>query len=1242
MKSITDITNISNASKYILDNLARQSGSILIFKADWDKEELVYANKSLIKLLGYEDETDFLELTGNSFKGIAYSEDYDTVRNNLHMRLSSSDELFVQKNFRMSTKGGKPVYVVCHCNYLDAAGEGETPVVLMFVNQYRYSTESLTGLTRRRSFFNLANDYAAELLEKNMTPVIIALNLIAMKRFNKRYGMEEGDKLLISFAQLLVKCFGLKHCSRFGEDHFYVYTDKESLQDKLDSIINELKELNDGKTLSVRMGLSLYGDDVSAETACDNAKVAADTLSSAVNSTYVWYDNDIEHSISKKNYILTNIDRAVSEGWIEPFYQPVIRTYTEQICGYEALARWIDPEHGFLSPGDFIPILEDNGFSYKLDMYIARRAITMLQQRQKTGLPTVPVSVNISRSDFDYCDPVEIISNECDIHGVGRNLICIEITETAIMTDREQIREAISKFHAAGFEVYMDDFGSGYSSLNILKDFDFDEIKIDMGFLRNFNEKSKTIVTMAVKMAKNLGMHTLAEGVETKEHADFLRDIGCERIQGYYYGKPMPYGEAEKFREEKGMLMETRELYSLYQKAGMIDVVSSLPLALYFYDGQDFSVVYKNTAYIEHVADISFTSTGTIDKGTSLSKDTIYHIFQNLADKVISSGKMDMTTFVYNGRYFLLSFEAVAASREGHILSATISSEIYEKLEEANQSDRDLRNLAAMYDNVYVLDMTNDSVNVLTSNIVGESMGQRYDSLNMLKELSVKLNVYTDDLEKWHQFSEKDYLLSRIKKSDRGFFSEIFLVKNSDGNYSWIETLVEKISDSQCEKLLLCIKPAYIDQLDSQEKKDYVRRILDYGYLKLNDNDDFNSDIWASFINEGNLKLFWKDTNRRFLGASKAFYNYYGFRSKEDIIGKTDEELGWHLNDTPFESDEHELLSKGYAIYNKSTINIINGRSHNIVASKIPIYHDNKIVGLVGYFVDADEDIIADGASRDDRSLDPVTGVMNTLGLQAAIYELENNYKTNGEEYCYTSIFVEGYNAVLHDYGETVAHKLLVKLSDTIKAAFGKTAVISRNEGSAFGICEKGLTISEVLDRVANCVTQINKITEIDGRSCRLVAHYGTTSSSEKDAFENIVELTNQKLHTGQKGRDSNARMKMEIVPDPYSDIPFPGFMATPKYTEGSTEPTDIIYIFVNKAYCELTGKTREQLLGKGYYEIFPNTDKKCLSLISRAARGEYIRAKIYDGASYQWMNITASPTDIPNTCFVHCEVVNK
>lgn len=1242
MKSISAITNIYNASKYIHEGFSKQSTGVLMFKADWDNEEVVYVNNAFIKLSGCDNEADFLSFTGNSFKGIPYSEDYDTVRNNIHMRMSTADELFIEKNFRMNTKSGKPLYVVCHCTLLAASCEGEASIILMFVTQYRYTTESLTGLPKRRSFFMLANDYAEELLKKNMTPVIIALNLIAMKRFNKRFGMEEGDKLLISFSQLLVRCFGLKHCSRFGEDHFYVYTDKESIQGKLDTIINDIKELNDGQSLSVKMGLSLYGDDVSAEAACDNAKVAADTLSSAVSSTYVWYDNDIEHFISKKNYILTNIDRAVSEGWIEPYYQPVIRTYTENICGFEALARWIDPEQGFLSPGDFIPILEDNRLSYKLDMYIAKRVISMLHQRSKNGLPTVPVSVNISRSDFDYCDPVEIISNECDMHGVGRNLICIEITETAIMTNREQVREAITRFHSAGFEVYMDDFGSGYSSLNILKDFDFDEIKIDMGFLKNFNEKSKTIVTMAVKMAKNMGMHTLAEGVETKEHADFLRDIGCERIQGYYYGKPLPYGESEKYIDEKSLIMENREIYSLYQKTGLIDVVSSLPLALYFYDGKDFSVVYKNTSYIGHVSDISFTSIGSIDTDSSAGKDTVYHIFQNLADKVINSGKKDMTTFIFNGRYFMLSFEAVAASREGHILSATISSEIYEKLEEANQSDRDLRNLFALYDNIYLLDIKNDSINVLTSNLVSESVGDRYDSLDMLKELGIKLHVYADDHDKWNQFSDKEYLRDRIRKSDRGYFSEIFLIKNADGNYSWIEALVEKLSDSKGERLFLCIKPAYIDQLDPQEKKDYVRRILDYGYMKLNDSDDFNSDIWASFINEGNLKLFWKDTERRFLGASKAFYDYYGFYSQDDIIGKTDEEIGWHLNDTPFESDEHDLLSKGTAVYNKSTINIINGRSHNIVASKIPIYHDNKIVGLMGYFVDADEDIIADGATRDDRFTDPVTGVMNALGLQAAINELENNYKTNGEEYRYTSLYVEGYDTVLHDYGIIIAHRLLRKITDIIKKSFGKVSAISRNEGSTFGICEKSLSISMVLDHVADCVKLINDITEIEGRSCRLVAHYGTTSSSEKNDFENIIELTNKKIHTGQKGRDSGARMKLEIVPDPFSDIPFPGFMATPKYAEGNGDPVDIIYVFVNKAYCELTGRTREQLLGKGYCEVFPNSDKKYISLIARAAGGENIRSKLYDGASYQWMNITASPTDIPNTCFVHCEVVNK
>lgn len=178
---------------------------------------------------------------------------------------------------------------------------------------------------------------------------------------------------------------------------------------------------------------------------------------------------------------------------------------SRRVCNLEALSRWIDPQHGFISPGVLIPVLEEANL---LDLYVVRKVTEMMHERFDKGQAIVPVSVNFSRSDFTSIDPVAEVAKIVDSHHLGHDLLPIEITETAVMRSREEIVQAIDRFQKLGFEVWMDDFGSGYSSLNALKDFKFNEIKIDMNFMRNFNERSKKIVSKVISMAKSLGIHT--------------------------------------------------------------------------------------------------------------------------------------------------------------------------------------------------------------------------------------------------------------------------------------------------------------------------------------------------------------------------------------------------------------------------------------------------------------------------------------------------------------------------------------------------------------------------------------------------------------------------------------------------------------------------------------------------------------------------------------------------------------
>ena len=242
-----------------------------------------------------------------------------------------------------------------------------------------------------------------------------------------------------------------------------------------------------------------------------------------------------------KQYILDNFEQALQERWVTVYYQPIIRAVNGCVCDEEALARWIDPVLGFLSPADFIPFLEESKLIYKLDLYMLDRVLEKMKFMVKNGYYMVSQSINLSRSDFDMCDMVEEVVKRVDKSGIPRNKINIEITESILVNDFKFMLAQIERFKSLGFSVWMDDFASGYSSLNTLNRIPFDLIKFDMAFLRNLDKgaSSKIILAELMRMAASLGKDTVCEGVETKEQAEFLQEIGCSKLQGYYFTKPV-------------------------------------------------------------------------------------------------------------------------------------------------------------------------------------------------------------------------------------------------------------------------------------------------------------------------------------------------------------------------------------------------------------------------------------------------------------------------------------------------------------------------------------------------------------------------------------------------------------------------------------------------------------------------------------------------------------------------------
>ena len=434
----------------------------------------------------------------------------------------------------------------------------------------------LTGLPNMSYFFELARERRRSFCESGKTAALLYMDLCGMKYFNRKYSFAEGDNLLRSFADILKLYFGNENCSRFGSDHFCVITDAEGLEDTLTEIFTEFRAADSDKSLPVRVGIYLDRngvDDISTE--CDRAKYACDTMRSTYVSSFRYFSDEMHAKNESRQYFIDNLDKAIREGWIEVYYQPIIRSANGTVCDEEALVRWKDPVRGMMMPSQFIPVLEEANLIYMLDLFVTEQVLEKMKKQAEAGLFVVSESVNLSRADFTACDIVEEMRRRVDAAGFSRDKINIEVTESVIGSDFEFMKSQIERFRSLGFRVWMDDFGSGYSTLDVLQSIRFDLIKFDMRFMKEFDtsEKSRIMLTELIRMAISLGVDTVCEGVETKEQADFLREIGCTMMQGYYFCRPIPFEKIlERYQKVIQIGFENPEESGYYAAVGKINL----------------------------------------------------------------------------------------------------------------------------------------------------------------------------------------------------------------------------------------------------------------------------------------------------------------------------------------------------------------------------------------------------------------------------------------------------------------------------------------------------------------------------------------------------------------------------------------------------------------------------------------------------------------------------------------------
>lgn len=539
-----------------------------------------------------------------------------------------------------------------------------------------------------------------------------------------------------------------------------------------------------------------------------------------------------------EEFILKNFESAIQNGYIKAYYQPIVRSITRNISDSEALARWEDPEMGFISPLDFIPVLEKHHLIKELDLCILRCICDTYQKLKEYGCIIPHFSINLSRLDFNHRRLFEDFIEILNENNVPVEAIHVEITESVMLDDQGKFREILDKFKNAGFHIWMDDFGSGYSSLTVLKDYEFDLLKIDAAFLKNFGHRSKQMLTAVINMAKALGIHTLTEGIETEEQYSFMLDSGCELIQGFYFFKPLSSEDFIKYVKKENESVEPDDENLYWDDIGNFNFLSSnplegfisnsqenqnefdaalcskIPLALLEYKNGYTKCVYYNSEYYNRIRQLGYSSVEEIEDSFNERREAQHTLMEKILDKSIANNSIERIDYVENGVYFTIKTKCLSKHNGKYMMAITLYT--FGSGREESKSDDILKygqSIFLTYESILILYPTTNMLEIMFTRAVPE---HDYSAmmLNEAIDLFSKKEVFEEDRDRFLSFMEMPTLDKRIDQSGKIFLQEAFRLRDPHGGYSWKLVRLTRDTDSLVVGYLFTVQ----DMTDKEEK----------------------------------------------------------------------------------------------------------------------------------------------------------------------------------------------------------------------------------------------------------------------------------------------------------------------------------------------------------------------------------------------------------------------------------------
>ena len=429
------------------------------------------------------------------------------------------------------------------------------------INQMEY--DQLTGLHSQAVFYQRARQILVQNPGENYD--MLCCNVENFKFINEVFGLAVGDQVLRLMAQELLALEGKHLSGRLRADIFVCLMDHGTLdlETLLANATKSIRQKSGVGDFSMKWGVYAVTDvHLPIERMCDRALLACNSIKGKYGRSVAYYNDGLRQAQLREKALADSMESALKAHQFEVYYQPKVNLRSNRICGAEALVRWNHPNLGLLSPGKFMPLFERNGFISQLDQYVWEEVAVSIHDWELRGLPLVPISVNVSRADIYNMDLENILESIRTRYQLDPALFHLEITETAYTENHQQLCDVVTKLRDQGFTVEMDDFGSGYSSLNMLNDLPIDILKLDLKFLHEGQERGKrrSILSFVVSLARWLNLQVIAEGVESAEQVERLKNVGCNIGQGYHFSPPIPREKFEEFLQNVDISQDENEL----------------------------------------------------------------------------------------------------------------------------------------------------------------------------------------------------------------------------------------------------------------------------------------------------------------------------------------------------------------------------------------------------------------------------------------------------------------------------------------------------------------------------------------------------------------------------------------------------------------------------------------------------------------------------------------------------------